>query len=264
MSCQVGGNVWHGKAGNVSWRIHQTQTDSLGSVLCRHYRPLILTSPCCLIFSPALFRVQCPRSVHVSWHLWPHADTANTQSQWFPRVQSQLLSGSKISFRDAFSQLNYHWLVLIQHFSYFKIQGFVQHIFGTLVKSVEVSFHFPGELLCSASAECSSKTMHPAEGQECRQGQACCCIAVSHQKKSLTLITTHHIGIGLGPQHTWIRRLKDGLSWGKLSRKLSTRKRMSSQEFAFFKSTHIKITNCIFLTKTCFCKKTASPAKGLF
>ena len=114
----------------------------------------------------------------------------------FPGFRASCYPGPRLVSETLFHNSIYHWLVLVYSiFPYFKIQGFVQHIFGTLIKSVEVSFHFPGELLCSASAECSSKTMHPAEGQECRQGQACCCIAVSHQKKSLTLITTHHIGM---------------------------------------------------------------------
>ena len=106
--------------------------------------------------------------------------------------------------------LSHHWnfrAVVAQHFFPFQEPRICPakpahlHNFG---KSVKVSFHLPWASLVCLSPQCSSKTMHPtreAAGVQAVPGlllllHRC----VSHQKKSLTLITTHPIGIVLGPQ----------------------------------------------------------------
>ena len=120
---------------------------------------------------------------------------------------------------------------------------------------------FPGELLCFASAWCSSKTMHPTRGAGVQAGPG---LLLLHRCfSSEEVIDSYH-----NTSH-WDRfRASKHLSKmierkSKLSRKLSIRKRMSSQKFAlaFLKNyahqdnkLHIFKQN-LFLQEDCFPSK---------
>ena len=182
--CQGGGSVW-----DRSWKSDQENVSDSDrpTGVC----PVDITGHCSLAltaawFSPVSPRVQCPLSVHVSWHIQhrPHADTAATNTQWFPRVQSPVAIRVQDWFQRRFLMTRIigvgNTFILIStktnQWTWLK----PTYLTNLPEIGVKVSFCLPIELLCSLSLPlCSSKTMHQPQRQECREGQACCCCIAS-------------------------------------------------------------------------------------
>ena len=123
----------------------------------------------------------------------------------FPGFRASCYPGPRLVSETLSQHWNlYQWVVAHYFFPIQepKICVALSGNFQNFGKCVKVSFHLPWASLLCLSPQCSSKTMHPTReaGVQAVRGLLLLHRCVSHQKKSLTLITTHHIGNVLGPQ----------------------------------------------------------------